>query len=58
MPLNDSDASTARNGAGTETRPFLSIFFSNVDKNNAISARIPFLEIIGLTWVYMGFYGL
>ncbi len=41
MPLKFCPAKAARNGAGTETRPFLSICFSNVDKNNATTFTLP-----------------
>ena len=34
-------SSTARKGAGTDRRPFLSIRFSNVDKNNSTKLRAP-----------------
>ena len=45
-----------RKEAGTETRPFLSILFTNVDKNNAIRLRIPSLMgYHGMAWESMGF---
>ena len=36
IPLKDTSDNSARNGAGTETRPFLSILLICVDKNNAM----------------------
>jgi hypothetical protein len=38
--LEDKDV---RKEAGTETRPFLSILFTNVDKKSAIQSQIPLL---------------
>ena len=52
--LEDKDT---RKDAGTETRPFLSILLTNVDKNNAIQSHFPFfMGYHGMTWESMGFY--
>ncbi len=40
MPLKFCWARTARKVGGTDTRPFLSICFSNVERNNAMSVPV------------------
>lgn len=50
--LEDRDV---RKEAGTETRPFLSILFTNVDKNNAIRSHTPpLMGYHGMIWESMG----
>jgi hypothetical protein len=52
--LEDKDK---RKDAGTETRPFLSILLTNVDKNNAIQSHFSlFMGYHGMAWESMGFY--
>ena len=50
MPPKDSSVSAVRNWAGTETRPFLSIFFVNVERNNPICPSLLLPLVILVFW--------
>lgn len=41
MAVDWPEDKDVRKDAGTETRPFLSILLTNVDKNNAMRSHIP-----------------